>query len=945
MDDESVEVNEPTYRMIYESAREGLWVVDAEGRTLVVNARMAEMLGYDCDEMVGLPASRFLPETLGATMPARMEQLRGEKGYQDELLLRHRDGTAVWALVENSPLFGGDGALIGGVGLVTDITAGKGAEAEVKLRARLLGAVGEAVIATDMAGTITYWNGEAERLYGWAAGEVLGRSLVEVVAFEAGRGEAGGIGAGFMAGQPESGEFTARHRDGSQLLVAASFTAVVDADGVPVSSIWVSSDVTGRYEFRNGTDRLVALLDASPDSAAIADRTGRLLYLNRAGRAMAGIGPEEELTGHGVYDLHPPGWAETLRSTVFPTAAREGLWRGGSILVDGAAHQRVVDQIVVAHRGGDGVVEFYSSMARDITELKHVEELAAARDAALEVSKQARRWAEQQAVVATLGSQALAGTDLAVLVDDAVGAVAAGLEIQSAAMFDVAAGEELITRAAIGGLATVVGTGLVPAGVGGHLRYTLAVDEVVVVEDLSTESRFEPPAPLVAQGLVSGLSAIVTVTGRSYGVLAAYSRHRRQFSAEDVDFVQTVANLLGLAIERRRYEDISERLHSQERLAAVGQLAAGVAHDFNNIVAAISLYAELLEGQASLDDSGRAYVGAIRQQVERGAALVWQVLDFAQRSALEFSDVDLASFLEQLVPLLRRTVGEAVRLRVEHDGQPYLVRADTTRLQQIFMNLVSNADHAIDGPGEVNITLLRHGVDADGASPLDNPLRRPSVSLNIADTGAGMAADVLARAFEPFFTTKSPGQGTGLGLAQVHGLVVQHDGHIDAASHPGQGTRIRIWLPAAANTSLAPTVKRGEIHRGQGQTILVVDDDPAVRAAMASVLNWLGYTATATDSGEAACPILTDQSASISAIVCDIMMPGMGGHALAQVVADRWPQIPVILVSGYPIPTPPNTTPGPRGTDESHRGPVPRLQKPFSSRQLAEALGTALRDS
>jgi signal transduction histidine kinase len=326
-----------------------------------------------------------------------------------------------------------------------------------------------------------------------------------------------------------------------------------------------------------------------------------------------------------------------------------------------------------------------------------------------------------------------------------------------------------------------------------QVLYTLERDEAVVVDDLGNEARFVPPRQLVEHGLVSGVSVVVTVRSRAHGVLSAYSVRGQRFSAHDVDFAQAVADLLGRAIERRDLEEAQERLHQQERLAAVGQLAAGVAHDFNNIVSAVSLYTGLLEGRQHLDDAGREHLAAIRQQVERATILVWQILDFAHRSPLQLVGVELSSFLAGLGPIMRRTMPDNVDITVVDQGGPYVVHGDPTRLQQIFLNLVTNARDASVGPGQLTITLSLTESPPD-FEPLNGPDDRRWVRVDVADTGCGMPPGVLNRAFEPFFTTKLLAGGTGLGLSQVHGLVSQHGGHILIDSSVEGGTTVSIWL-------------------------------------------------------------------------------------------------------------------------------------------------------
>ncbi|HYX44599.1 MAG TPA: ATP-binding protein [Acidimicrobiales bacterium] len=246
----------------------------------------------------------------------------------------------------------------------------------------------------------------------------------------------------------------------------------------------------------------------------------------------------------------------------------------------------------------------------------------------------------------------------------------------------------------------------------------------------------------------------------------------------------------------------------QERLAAMGHLAMGVAHDLDNILSAIGVYAELIGAQEHLDDHGRQHVGTICQQVERAIALVWQVLDFVHGRSIEPVDVDVSEFLVDLLPVLRRTSPERILVTVRQHGHPCLVRGDPAQLQQVFMNLATNARDAISGSGEVAITVSRQRRTMAPRDRSTRPDRRLWVRVDVTDTGCGIAPEVLAHALEPFYTTKPPGKGTGLGLAQVHSLVGQHDGHLEIDSTPGQGTTVTVWLPPAGGATWRAGPKR-----------------------------------------------------------------------------------------------------------------------------------------
>lgn len=409
----------------------------------------------------------------------------------------------------------------------------------------------------------------------------------------------------------------------------------------------------------------------------------------------------------------------------------------------------------------------------------------------------AKARAAQQAAVAELGRRALSESNLDALMAAAARAVTDSLGDEYSEVAELTpVGDELRLRAGVGWKEGLVGSARMPVGRRSHAGYTLLADQPVVVEDLAREHRFTPSPLLVDHGVVSGASVIISLDGGPYGVLSTYSSRPRGFSADEVNFLQAVANLLAVAMVRFRNEELREQAQHQNRLAAIGQLATGVAHDFNNIVSVISVSAQLLESQPGLDQTGREQVGHIRREAERGASMIWQILDFAHRGPIARAPVDLDQFFADLMPVLRRTRPAEVPLRFRADSAEHQVMGDVGRLEQIMTNLATNASDAIPAAGRIDITLTREDVTSEPGSPVPGMVPGPWVRIAFSDTGTGIPPDVLPRIFEPFFSTKPPGHGTGLGLAQVYGLVSQHDGHVDVTSTPGQGTTVTMWIPA-----------------------------------------------------------------------------------------------------------------------------------------------------
>ncbi|HRQ41526.1 MAG TPA: PAS domain S-box protein [Chloroflexota bacterium] len=348
--------------------------------------------------------------------------------------------------------------------------------------------------------------------------------------------------------------------------------------------------------------------------------------------------------------------------------------------------------------------------------------------------------------------------------------------------------------------------------------------------------------------------------------------------------------------------DIQRRVQRQERLAAVGQLAAGIAHDFNNILAVIILYAQLILRTAEMPARAQEGLHTIEQQVKRATDLIQQVLDFSRQSVLERQPFDLLPFMEKLVTLLKRTLPEHIQIELNHDAGAYFIQADSSRMQQVIMNLAVNARDAMPEGGRLQIRLAHVQTEESKPMPVHDLPPGKWVQIEITDSGDGIPPEVLSNIFEPFFTTKAEGRGTGLGLAQVYGIVQQHEGYIDVVTEVGQGTTFFLYFPAlitGENTADAPD--RGVLQLGQGQGVLVVEDDPTIRKALQSSLAVLNYEALVAANGREALAILATKADKIELVLSDVVMPEMGGIALFHAIKEQYPTIPVVLLTGHPI--------------------------------------------
>jgi PAS domain S-box-containing protein len=370
---------------------------------------------------------------------------------------------------------------------------------------------------------------------------------------------------------------------------------------------------------------------------------------------------------------------------------------------------------------------------------------------------------------------------------------------------------------------------------------------------------------------------------------------------------------------------LEHRLRQSERLESVGQLASGITHDFNNLLAAIMNYAAFAE-ETTEKPEVRADIQQIQSAAERAARLTRQLLIFARAEPTQPLPLDLNAIVEEIHNLLSRSIGAHIELTVEPAAALPAIEADRGQLEQVLLNLAINARDAMPGGG--TLTIKTGSAELDQAYADAHPGARPGrhVELTVADTGTGMSAEVISRVFDPFFTTKPEGQGTGLGLSTVYAIIAGVGGSISVQSAEGTGTTFRLYFPAAAAAAVAADPAAAHASAGDGQTILVVDDEPAVLAAAARVLRQNGYATLEAAGYDQAVALAA--SHQVQLLLTDSVMPRMSGVALAERITELKPGIPVLYMTGY------STVPA--------EGQPAKIQKPFTPQTLLEAVARAL---
>ena len=431
------------------------------------------------------------------------------------------------------------------------------------------------------------------------------------------------------------------------------------------------------------------------------------------------------------------------------------------------------------------------------------------------------------------------------------------------------------------------------------------------------------------------------------GAATTYEITLRRRSGDSVEISVTnipmlvsgeIAGVFGVARDLTRQRELEAQLRHSQKMEAVGQLAAGVAHDFNNVLTVIQGCSEFLRGSLPIGDERRDDVDMIRDAASRAATLTRQLLAFSRKQVLEPSVIDLNGCIEGLQSIIARMLGEDIVLAIHLASDLGFISADAGQLEQVIVNMTVNARDAMPNGGELRLTTSNCVIDEAHARQFPDATSGPHIRLSILDTGCGMDEVTLSRIFEPFFTTKCAGKGTGLGLATAYGIIRQSSGHIAVTSTPGVGTTFDIYLPMldgeANPPSRAAKSQPRQYQAGRGhETILLVEDDASVRSLASQMLTRDGYGVVEATNGAEALDTVRAWNGNVDLVVTDAMMPVMNGGELAEALATEYPRVKVLFMSLY------------TGDDIVKRGADSRrafIPKPFTTADLTEKVREVL---
>src|ERR1700678_3119707 len=416
--------------------------------------------------------------------------------------------------------------------------------------------------------------------------------------------------------------------------------------------------------------------------------------------------------------------------------------------------------------------------------------------------------------------------------------------------------------------------------------------------------------------------------------LHARGRCLRDSTGKPVRIVGSTSNVNAQKLAQTQKEQLEAQLRQSQKMEAIGTLAGGIAHDFNNILGAILGYGELAHQQSAEGSPARRYLDNVMHAAERAQMLIERILGFSRSGLGDRAPVNAQFVIEETLELLEASLPAGIRLESRIEAGNSAVIGDATYLHQVAMNLCTNAVQAMERGGTLGVFL--ECIEVNESRALSRGLLHPGsyVRLTVGDTGVGIPAEVLERMFDPFFTTKGVGRGTGLGLSLVHGIVIDLGGAIDVTSKAGEGTTFEIWLPVAGETAMPPLEAASPLPRGNGETVMIVDDERPLVALAEEITAQLGYEPVGFDSSRAALAAFSAQPQRFDAVLTDEAMPDLVGTELASEIRRLRPAIPIILMSGYG---------GAQLTTRAAEiGVNEVLRKPLHRRDLAESLARVL---
>ena len=841
-------------------SKESILITDAQfdfpgPRILFVNPAFTTITGYTAEEVIG-KTPRILqgPHTDGNVLKRLRKNLESGESFEGETINYRKDGTEFHLEWQIAPIRNAAGETTHFVAIQRDITGRYQAEIDANRLAAIVESSDDAIIGEGLNGVISTWNKGAQKIFGYTALEMIGASNVELMPSDRLKEESKILEEIKHGKSVEHFETLRRTKDGRVIDISVTVSPIQDATGGLIGVAKVARDITERKQaeetLRDSEERFAGAFEHAPIGVALVSVEGRWLKVNRALCELMGYS-EDKLLAVTFADVTHPDDIATSRENVRRIAAGEiHSYSVEKRYLHGLGHTITASLNVSLVRDQQGQPKYLIAQIQDITAWKRTVESLRASEATMAAAQRIGHFGSWEMDLTNPDGDASAlrwSDEMFRIAGFAPGAVKVSNEL----FF-----------------------GLVPLEDHEPIRQAIA-SAVRERQTYSIVHRLIRP---------DGKERIIKETAEVF---------INEKSGQPAKIVGTAHDIT----ERKQLE---EQIRLSQKMDAIGTLAGGIAHDFNNILTGISGYTELAKMAAKGNPVVSEYLDTVLLTAGRASHLVRQILTFSRQEPLERTPIQLLPVVKETFNLLRATIPSTIEFDLSLANDAPTVFADATQIHQILMNLGTNAWHAMkDRAGRLQVKLEKFVVDARLAA--ETPRLHPGVyaRVSVRDTGSGMDQATLQRIFEPFFTTKSIGEGTGLGLAVVHGIIDNHDGAITVESQLGEGTTFRVYLPAYAGDAALTRTEAGATPRGHGERILVVDDEELLARLGQKTLIALGYKVEFATKPSVVLAMVRSEPERFSLVVTDQTMPGITGLALATQLREIRADLPVILMTGY----------------------------------------------
>jgi PAS domain S-box-containing protein len=877
---EELRKSELLLRSVLETLPIGVWITDKEGRIILGNPAGQEIwagakyVGIEkYGEYKGWWADTGKPIRADEWAVARAVT-KGETSINEEVEIECFDGTHKFIFNSALPILDSRNEITGAIIINQDITRRREGETKRREQAVLLDLARDAILVRDPEMKITFWNSGARETYGWTGEEAMGQVAHTLLKTRFPDSPEEVQERLFAEGHWE-GDLVRQRKDGGQIVVESRWAVLAGKDGKrPAAILEISRDITDRKQAQEALRSVSAytrgLIEASLDPLVTISPEGKITDVNRATESVTGV-PRNRLIASDFSDYFTePEKARAGYREVFST----GSVRDYPLAIrhaSGKVTEVLYNATIYKDEAGETVGVF--AAARDVTALRAAEK---------------ERWRLATAVEQIADGVAIVDLE----------------------------GRVLSANPAFGSHHSLPPQ----ASIGRHLLEVLEVDREH--REMSERMRESMDSGKVWNWHLTQRTRLGQVRELELTVSPIRDREGRTIHA--------------IAVERDMTQEIlfQEKIRQWQKMEALGTLAGGIAHDFNNILLPILINTELILAGESADSPVAHRLSQVYEAAQRGKEMVKQIITFSRQKEQMRLPVDIPPIIRESLKLLRVSIPKNIEITERIETGSALAVADTTQIHQVMMNLGSNAAYAMrEKGGLLEVGLSEIALDEAAAARHFDLKSGPYLRLVVRDNGHGMTPEVKGRIFEPFFTTKGQGEGAGMGLPVVHGIVKSHGGAITVESEPGKGTTFTIYLPRVIGTPESLEDTPQPFPKGTERVLFVDDEDIQVRA-MNKLLEHLGYRVVGLSDPRTALDVFRRQPGSFDLVITDQTMPHMAGIELVREVLRIRPGLPVILCTGYSETL--------NEEDALAAGVGAFVPKPFSVKEIAEAIRRVL---